>query len=104
MHALPSQYAPGPQSASIAHEVAHVALEPLQRYGAQLGVPGAPAGAMPQTPSALAPSAAAHTSQGAEQGALQQKPSMHWPLAHTRQPLWRQSAPAEASHAAPIAF
>jgi len=54
----------------------------LQRYGAHVGLPAYPA-ALVQAPSALAPSAAAHTSHEPSQVVSQQKPFTQWPTPRT---------------------
>jgi hypothetical protein len=102
---LASHHALATQSTSEAQLVPQVAPEPVQRYGAQTGLPDDPSGAGPQTPSEGAPSACAHTSHGPSQLAPQQNPSTQPPgLAQARQPETRQSAPAIVLHASPCPF
>jgi hypothetical protein len=68
------------QSEDEAQVLGQLAVEPRQRYGAQLGDP--PPLTLVQVPLAAAPSAALHTSQLPEQALLQQKPSTQLPLEH----------------------
>ena len=81
-----------------------LALVPLQTPGKHVGLPVAPAAAGVQVPSALAPSAAEHTSHEPLHAVSQHTPSTQLPEAHTRHWSTRQSAPALASQAAPCAF
>jgi hypothetical protein len=87
---------------SAAHDVGQAAT-PLHTYGEHDGLtPALPAGSTVQVPSALAPSACAHTSHPPPaQAASQQYPSVQWPVAHTRHPAARQSAPLASLHAVP---
>ena len=55
-------------------------------------------------PSALAPSAAAHTSHAEPHALSQQKPSWQKPDAQTAQPATRQSSPGASLHSDPCAL
>ena len=61
--------------------VGHEALVELHTYGAQLGLPAAPA-TLVHVPLELAPSVAEHVSQAPLQALLQQTPSAQKPEAH----------------------
>jgi hypothetical protein len=54
-----------------------VCATPLQATAPHDGRPGAPAGAAPHVPFAVAPSDCAHTAHAPEQGWSQQYPSAH---------------------------
>jgi hypothetical protein len=82
------QYAFGAHCASLVQIVPQLEFEPVQRYGAQLGLPGLPAGTTVHCPSAVR---SLHVSQAPEHALLQQNPSTQNPVAHSRQPATRQS-------------
>lgn len=63
----PSQWFAGVHWLSLAQEVPHAPLDPVHRYGAQLGVPG-----WPDSTNVHVPSMALHTSQLPAQAVSQQ--------------------------------
>ena len=77
-----SQMKPAPQSPSTAQPAGQAALTPSHTTGAQLGTPALPLVRRVQVPLAVAPRAAAHTSQAPPHAALQQKPSEQKPEPH----------------------
>ena len=77
-HAPPAQYAPAAQLASPAQLVGHPDVVPWHRYGAQLGLPLAPA------PSSVhVPGATWHASHAPLHPVRQQYPSTQCPLTHS---------------------
>ncbi len=63
--------------------VGQLALEPLHRYGEQLGLPAEPPVTFAQVPSVDAPAATLHASHAPLQVVLQHTPSTQLPDAHS---------------------
>jgi hypothetical protein len=77
---------PEAQSAAVVQTTGQEALDPAQRYGAQVGAPEVPFARTVQVPFADAPSAAEQTSHEPLQPASQQKPSTQLPDEHSPAP------------------
>jgi len=100
-----SHHALAAHCASLVQLVPQLALEPVHRYTPHEGEPELPVADSVHVPSAVAPSASAHTSHEPAQLVLQQVPSTQPPgVLHSRQPATRQWPPAATSHRAPCAF